>query len=150
MDAKIGAKLAQLANARKQAVAHQLSPEEIVAAQAAHNLAAFHLMLLPHVEEFNSCAEPGLHLTLDLQTASIAIQQNGLTLLVCEVTHKAVVLKRISGVCTSDDYFTLGTEPDGTLTFRNYSAEVRRPLDGGQFAEIVLMEALGLNEEPPA
>ena len=60
------------------------------------------------------------------------------------MSSTGAVVKRKSGAYSSDNYFTTGKVTDGTMTFSNYFSEVARPLNANQFAELVLMEALGL------
>jgi hypothetical protein len=150
MSSLLGSKLAQLANAKKLAEQSLLVSEEDLAKQEAERVAAkaaaVHQILQPHVEAFNGAMEKADHLTLELAGPMIRIKQKSVNLLAIEVTSTGAVFKRTSGVYSSDDYFTMGTTPDGSMTFRNFSAEVKKPLDANQYAEIVLMEALGLNE----
>jgi hypothetical protein len=151
MSTKLGSRLAQLANARKNAEEVQtISPEErsrIEAETTAANVSAIKLLLLPHVEEFNQSTDSSLHLVLEAALSCIRIKQNRASLLTLEITAQAAVVKRGSGAYSSEDYFTFGTNAhDRTMTFSNYSAEVAKPLDANQFAELVLMEALGLNQ----
>jgi hypothetical protein len=151
MTAPLGSKLAQLANARKQASqAHALTEEEI-AQRAADELAAkagvIHQLLLPHVQAFNEAVEASDRISLELASPLIRIKQHLLNLLSIEVKSTGAAFRRSGGAYTSDDYFTFGTDADGAMTFSNFGSSVKKPLDGNQYAEIVLMEALGLNEE---
>jgi hypothetical protein len=149
MSSKLGSRLAQLANSRKQAEEAVLISDEdrekIEAEKIASNVKAIQLILISHVDEFNDLAESSLHLALEVAPPQIAIKQSWTRLLTLEVTAKAAVIKR-KGEYSSDDYFTIGTASDSSMTFRNFSAEVAPPLDANQFAERVLMEALGLNQ----
>lgn len=149
MSGKLGSRLAQLANAKKQADDVVLIPKEdldkIEAERAASNVTAIQLVLLPHVDEFNSVAEASLHIALETAVARIVIKQRRASMLTLEISSTGAVIKRKSGEYSSDDYFTIGKVSDGSMTFSNYSAEVARPLNANQFAELVLMEALGLS-----
>ena len=150
MSGKLGSKLAQLANAKKQVEDAVLLPKEdlekIEAERAARNVSAIQIVLLPHIDEFNGAADLSLQIALEVVASRIVIKQRRASLLTLEVSSTGAVIKRRSGQYSSDDYFTIGKGPDGSMTFRNYSAEVARPLNANQFAELVLMEALGLND----
>jgi hypothetical protein len=149
MSTKLGSKLAQLANARKKAEeAVGISEEDlqkIEVEKIASNVKAIQLILNVHVDEFNEMAESSLHLALEIAPPCIAIKQSYTRLLTLEMTAKAAKIKR-KGEYSSDDYFTIGKAPDDSMTFRNFSAEVAPPLSANQFAERVLMEALGLDQ----
>jgi hypothetical protein len=150
MSSLLGSKLAQLAAAKKLAEQSMLVSEEDLAKQEAEKVAAkarvIQQILLPHVEAFNAAMEPADQITLEVVSPLIKIRQKLVNLLSIEVTATGACFKRSSGKYTSDDYYTTGTDAGGGMTFRNFSAEVKKPLDGNQYAEIVLMEALGLNE----
>jgi|GEM_PF-5267616 len=150
MSSKLGSKLAQLANAKKKAEDNVLiskeDHEKIEAETTASNVSAIQHILLPHVDEFNSLVESPLHIALEIAHPCIVIKQSFVRLLTLEITAKAAVFKRKAGVYVAEDYFTIGKVSDGTMTFRNYSAEVEKPLNANRFAELVLMEALGLNQ----
>lgn len=150
MAGKLGSRLAQLASARNQVqLEAELTPEqraEIESQKAAVYATVLHGILQPHVDEFNEFTEAALHIKLETVAAKIAIKRGLLRLLTVELTSKAVVFKRKGDAYTSDDYFTIHPAPDGGMSFARYSVEVEKPLDANQFAEFLLMEALGLNE----
>ena len=151
MAAQLGSRLAQLANARKQAAeAVELTPEDLErldAEKAAAHLDTLHQILLPHVAEFNEAADASLKLALETIFPVIRIKQAALPLLTLEATSKSVRFRRKAGAAyAADDYFTILPAADGSLTFARYSTAVEKPFDQNRFAEHVLMEALGLNE----
>jgi hypothetical protein len=150
MAAQLGSKLAQLANARKQAAeVAALTPEDlerIEAEKATAHLDSLHQLLLPHVEEFNGAVDASMKIKLEVTFPLLRIKQDALPLLTLEVTSKSARFRRKSSAYAANDYFTIAPAADGTMTFARFSAAVEKPFGPNQFAEHVLMEALGLNE----
>ena len=150
MTAQLGSRLAQLANARKQATeVASLTPEDlerIEAEKAAAHLGTLLKLFRVHVDEFNKAVDASLNLTLEAKFPDLSIHQSGIRLLTLQVTSKSARFKRKGDQYAADDYFTIFPLSDGSLTFGRYSAAVEKPRNPDQFAEHVLMEALGLNE----
>ncbi len=150
MTAPLGSKLAQLANARKKSEETLVVSAEELARREAEAIAgkarAIQQLLTPHVDAFNEAVEAVDRITVEVASPVVKIKQNHVNLISIEVKVAGATFKRTGGRYTSEDYFTFGTDESGAITFRNFDATVKKPLSGDQYAEIVLMEALGLNE----
>lgn len=150
MTAPLGSKLAQLANARKKAEQSLVVSEEELARREAEAIAgkahSIQTLLKPHVDAFNEAVDAGDRIVVEVAPPLVKIKQNSVNLISIEVKSTGATFKRTGGRYSSDDYFTFGTDDIGRLTFRNFDAAVKKPLNGDEYAEIVLMEALGLNE----
>jgi hypothetical protein len=147
MEQSIGAKLAELANARKKAedearVAKQLRENAESEVRSA-NVKVIDAILAPHIEEFNKSADAGLRLSISSSDARILINRGGDTLLSLEITHIAVYLKRPSGSFSpTDDHFAIETSIGGKFTLRK--GLTKSAVTPEELAEIILTEALCL------